>query len=175
MTNLCRALPPEDLVAWTDGELARDDAERVSAHVASCSACAHEAELLRRTGDLVAAMPHAAAPAGFEGRVVDATRSQATSGRLFRIFSTRTWPRAAAAAAVLVAAAGGTLWLARGRPPEDGLTAREEEAIAADLYLLANLDALATIEADELAQIADDLDVLEASAETNADDGREGG
>ena len=165
MTNLCKALPPEDLVAWTDGELPPADAERVSAHVSACAACAREAELLRRTGDLVARMPRAEAPSGFDGRVVAAA---APPRRVLRLLAIRTWPQAAAAAAVLVVAAGGVLWLARGRPAEDGLSPRDEEAIAADLYLLANLDALATIEADELAQIADDLDVLDASAETNA-------
>lgn len=176
----CPHLTPEDLVAWTDGELPAADAERVAAHVASCPACAREADLLRRTGDLVAGMPRDPAPAGFGDRVVAAARAESAAptkraprrgaGRILDLLVIRTWTHAAAAAAVLVVAAGGTLWLARlerggGTAVPGALTAREEEAIAEDLYLLANLSALESVEAEELARIADDLDVLEAAAD----------
>ncbi len=75
-----------------------------------------------------------------------------------------------AAAAVVVAAVA--LWWAV--PPmgdEAKLTAREEDEIARDLYVLAHLDTLQSADADELARIADDLDVIDA---VPSDDGNGG-
>jgi anti-sigma factor RsiW len=156
-------LPAEDLVAWLDGECDAAAAARVAAHVGSCPACAREARLLRASGALLARLPSLAPSAGFDARVVAAARSTATvtapRGRLV-------WLRprvAAAAAAVLVGVTAGAWWLTSSRhDSNEVLTAREEAAVADDLAVISNLDALQQSEAGELAQLADDLDVLDA-------------
>ncbi len=155
----CDGPPIEDLVAWLDGELPAADAARVAAHVDACAACRREADGLRRSGELVAALPRATPSADFAARVLASSRAGAAPrrGRLLRLV-----PAAAAAAAV----AAVLLWRAVGpqRDAELGvLTASEERDIAADLYLLTNLDALESGSADELIGIVDDLDVLEAA------------
>jgi anti-sigma factor RsiW len=167
----CRTLSPEDLVAWTDGELAPADARRVEAHVASCAACAREADLLRRTGELVGKLPRVQPSEGFADRVAAAARAEsrleaARAGRPARVRFLR-W--AAASAAVVVAGVG-VAWLAtRGNDPAR-LSAREEEDIARDLLVLAHLSTLESGEADDLASLADDLDVIEQAAETLPED-----
>ncbi|MCE9634228.1 MAG: zf-HC2 domain-containing protein [Planctomycetes bacterium] len=158
----CPGTPPlsaEDLVAWLDDELSATDARRVESHVVACPTCAGEADLLRRTGDLVARLPRMTVSSGFADRVVAAART-APAGRLV---TSRRWSfvRTAAAAAVVVAGVGA--WWAVSRPGDPGqLTAREEDEIARDLYVLAHLDTLQSADADELARIADDLDVIDA-------------
>jgi anti-sigma factor RsiW len=159
----CNELPEEDLVAWLDGECAPADAARVAAHVAACAVCRREADLLRASGELLSRLPDLAPSSGFEARVVAAVRADGTAtaprGRLV-VFRPRV---AAAAAAVLVGVTAGAFWLSSGGPPgSEVLTAREEEAIAEDLAVISNLDALENSEAVELAQLADDLDVLDA-------------
>jgi anti-sigma factor RsiW len=159
----CNELPAEDLIAWLDGECDADDAARVAAHVGSCSACAREARLLRESGALLARLPSLAPSAGFEARVVAAARGSDTvtapRGRLVLLR-----PRVAvAAAAVIVCVTAGAWWLTSAKPDaNDVLTAREEVAVADDLAVISNLDALQQADVVELAQLADDLDVLDA-------------
>lgn len=161
----------EDLVAFADGALEPASSAAVSAHVAVCAACARDADLLRRSGDLVARLPRRRAPDGFAERVTElAARDGAArdgvsrdgascdgvppdgvprpSGRLLALPRMR-----AAVAAAAVIAAAGTAWFAT-RPTEDELLAR-------DLLLLANLDILEAGDAAALARLADDLDVVE--------------
>jgi anti-sigma factor RsiW len=153
-------MPVEEIVAWLDGEANASDAARVAAHVDSCAACRREAALLRESGELLARLPGAAPSAGFEARVVAAARQAdvvtASHGRLVFLR-----PRVAAAAAVLVGVAAGVWWLAPGAP-SDVLTARDEEALAEDLAVITNLDALSVADSKDLAQLADDLDVIDA-------------
>jgi anti-sigma factor RsiW len=153
----CSGLSPEDLVAWLDGECDAALAARVEAHVAACASCRREAELLRGSGALLARLPGLAAPAGFEARVVAAARAR-PAGRVLRLR-----PRVAAAAAAVVAVAAGAWWLAGGRDSATSsvLTAREEEALAEDLAVISSLDALESADAPELAQLVDDLDVID--------------
>jgi anti-sigma factor RsiW len=158
----CSGLPPEklspeDLVAWLDGECDAAEAARVEAHVAACSSCRREAELLRGSGALLARLPGMTAPAGFDARVVAASRA-APAGRVFRLR-----PRVAAAAAALVAVSAGVWWLAGSRDAAQPgvLTARDEEALADDLAVISSLDILEAADAPELAQIVDDLDVID--------------
>ena len=154
----CGALNPEDLVAWLDGECDAAEAARVQAHVASCAACRREAELLRGSGALLARLPGLAAPEGFDTRVVAAART-APRGRLLRLR-----PRVAAAAAAVVAVAAGVWWFAGSRDASSSgvLSAREEEALAEDLAVISSLDVLEKADARELAQLVDDLDVIDA-------------
>jgi anti-sigma factor RsiW len=163
----CDRLPVEELVAWLDGETDAADSARVAAHVAACAACALEAKLLRESGEMLARLPSAAPSPGFEARVVAAARqgeneatgsrtATAPGGRL-RILR----PRVAVAAAAVVGVAAGAWWLSSSRDAEV-LSARDEEAIAEDLAVLSNLDALTRAESDDLAQLADDLDVIDA-------------
>lgn len=166
----CPGMPDEVLVAWLDGELPAAESARAAEHVARCTACGREAALLRESGDLIARMERREATAGFEARVLAAARAPAPRGRLA---SLRGW-RAAAAAAVLLAAAAGAAWLARPRETasEPGaLTAREEQALAEDLFVISNLDALQEADVAELAQIVDDLDVIDAAYAAEADGG----
>ena len=177
----CSGLSPEDLVAWLDGECDAADAARVEAHVASCAACRREAELLRGSAALLGRLPALAAPAGFEARVVAAARNApAPAGRVFRPSPRaeaavcdatmasgrvhRLRPRAAAAAVAVVAVAAGVWWFAGGRGSDSPgvLTAREEEALLEDLAVISSLDVLEAADARELAQLADDLDVIDA-------------
>jgi len=156
----CTELPIERLLAHVDGELPADASEAVVGHLADCPACAREAELLRRSGDLIAALPRLAPGPAFTDRVVAAVRDDAArpAGRLRRM-----WP-AAAAAAALAAVLGARIWLTDGQEAGDGvLTAREEREIAADLYVLANLDALESADAEELISLVEDLDLLEGT------------
>jgi anti-sigma factor RsiW len=160
----CERLPVEEIVAWLDGELDGEpyaaDSARVAAHVESCAACRREAALLRESGEMLARLPGATASSGFEARVVAAAREThvetASRGRLVFLR-----PRVAAAAAVLVGVAAGVWWLAPAAPT-DVLTARDEEALAEDLAVITNLDALTKADSKELAQLADDLDVIDS-------------
>lgn len=156
----CNGLSPEELVAWLDGECAAAEAARVQSHVAACAECRREAELLRGSAALLARLPGLAAPAGFETRVVAAARAvPASSGRMFRLR-----PRVAAAAAAIVAVAAGVWWIAadRGASSASVLTSREEEALADDLVVISSLDVLQAADEKELAQVADDLDVIDS-------------
>lgn len=161
-------LPAEDLVAWLDGELLADAAGRVERHVAACSVCAREADLLRRSGALLSQLPGLAPPRGFEERVHAAVRSgdAAPSGRVVR-GAFPAWARVAAA--VVVVAVGG--WWLTSRPSDPGrLSGSDEEAIARDLFVISHLDTLAAADDDELARLADDLDVIDAADDTTAPD-----
>ena len=150
----CNELPVEGLVAWLDGESDREETARVEAHLARCAVCRREAALLRESGALLSKMPRLQAPAGFEAGVLSAARRRSHLSFL------RPLPAAAAAAALLALGAG-TWWMTQ-RPPLGALTAGDEELLAEDLAVISNLDALQLGDADELAQIADELDVLDA-------------
>jgi anti-sigma factor RsiW len=156
----CSGLSPEDLVAWLDGECDAAEAARVEAHVAACAACRREAELLRGSAALLARLPGLAAPAGFDARIVAAVRNTSTpAGRVFHLR-----PGVAAAAAAVVAVAAGVWWFAGSRDASSPgvLSAREEEALAEDLAVISSLDVLEKADAPELAQLVDDLDVIDA-------------
>ena len=159
----CNALPWERLVAYVDGELSdaeRDDAAR---HVDACAHCADEAELLRRSGALIERLPRLEPGDAFTERVLarvaaDGARTSAPGGRLHSM-----WPLATVAAAVLVTAIAARIWWPGVSGTEGVLSAREEREIAADLYILANLDALEASDADELISLVEDLDLLEGT------------
>ncbi len=158
----CKQTSIEQLVAHADGELDAREEETVARHVASCAACAREVDLLRRSGALVAGMTRLTPGAAFTRRVVAAARRAPAPprGALRRL-----WPAAAAAAAVLLAAVAARVWLTAPSSADAGalLTAREEREIAADLYVLSNLDALRGAEAEELISLVEDLDILEGT------------
>lgn len=183
MTN-CPHLPTEDLVAWLDGELPPEAARGVERHVAACADCAREADLLRRSGALVAGLPRRTPSRGFEARVAAAVRAAvvnpadspadsevaaaAPAGRVLR----PAFPRWAGIAAAAVVVALGGWWLTSPEPLPGELSRADEEAIARDLFVITHLDTLGAADADELAQLADDLDVIDAAADTEpADDG----
>jgi len=162
----CPSIEWEDLVAHVDDELSAAASERVAAHLAACTDCAREVELLAMAGDCVAGLPRHEPGADFAERVGAAVASApvaadlagdgiSPAGRLLRL-----WP-AAAAAAVLVAAIGARTMLGREAATESILTATEERAIASDLYVLTNLDTLETVDAEELIALVDALDLLE--------------
>ena len=161
----CPAIQPEDLVALADGELTGTDLENVENHVAGCSACARDLELLIATGDLLAGLPAVEASPGFVDHVMSATRGPATSQRApaspaGRVFALR--PARIAIAAALLAGVAGVWWLGDAPEPVLGpLTAQEEQDIAQDLYILSSLDALEAADAEELAQLVNELDLLE--------------
>ena len=153
----CNDLPIEDLVAHVDGELTADERERVAGHIAACAVCAREADHLGRSGALLARLPGHDPGPDFARRV-GAAAAHPRRGALLRL-----WPAAAAAAAVLVVAIA-----LRGRVGAPGerervLAARDEREIAADLYLLANLEALEGADAEELIALVEHLDILEGT------------
>ncbi len=165
----------ETLVAWIDGELPAAEAARVAAAVAADPALQREADLLRRSGELVARLPRRAATEGFADRVIAAARRAPGSDvdfqpipragtRLGRLLSL---PRMRiAVAAAVVAAVAGTALL-RDPRNEYGFRKSEEDAIAQDLLILANLEALESADADDLSRIADDLDVIDQVADVS--------
>lgn len=159
-----RGIRDQDLVAFVDGELHGAERERIERAVAADPALAREVELLRRTGELLAGLPRSEPGPGFTARVVHAARAHRDEpgGRVLR----PTWLRYAAAAG-LVAAAAGAWWLSGRGPavaPDAGvvLTASETEEIARDLYVLANLEVLETLEAADIESLVNDLDLLES-------------
>lgn len=169
-------LTPELLVALSDGEL--HGAERAAAgrHVAACAACADELDLYRRTGDLVAALARVSGPPDLAERVLACARAEPSRSSSQLSSQPAAQPRAgalrrlpilrlAAAAAVLSAAVLGARQALTPRPAGDGaveLSASEEQAIARDLYLLHNLEALEQTDSDELKALVEDLDVLDS-------------
>jgi anti-sigma factor RsiW len=169
----CAAPTDEDLVAWADGELGAADRARVEAHLKDCAPCRREAALLRESGELLRRMPGLAPRADFEARVVAAARETpatthtAPRGRLVFLR-----PRVAAAAAVLlVGVSAGAVWLSSRGHDDELLTARDEDAIVEDLALLTNLDALQNADAKDLAQLVDDLDVIDSTPEGDPEKG----
>jgi len=160
-------IPPEDLIAYLDGELEGDAHERVERALRDDSALSAEADLLRRSGEMIRDLPRVEASSGFGDRVARATSAEraAPRGGLRRLFAVRY-----AAAAVLVLGVAGWWALTSGPAAEDApytLTAQETEDIARDLYVLSNLDVLKELDAAELASLVDDLDLLESvEAET---------
>jgi anti-sigma factor RsiW len=153
-------LSDELLVAYLDGELAAQERARVEGLLVTDPEARERLEQHRRVDAALGHLPGRGASAGFADRVQAAVRSrEAAPAR--RLWLLRPTPLAAAAA--LLMAAG--LWWAIGRGPgaeTNVLTAQEEQEIAQDLLLLSSLDALQLADADELAEIADDLDVLDA-------------
>jgi anti-sigma factor RsiW len=164
---------PELLVAWLDGELPDGVAARVAAAVAASAELRREADLLRRSGDLVAGLSRRAASPGFADRVLTAagiapgagtrpattTASVSGPGRLLRL------PRMRIAIAAAIVAGIAGFAILRDPRTESGLRRSEEDAIARDLLVLANLDALESADVDVLSRIADDLDVLDELAD----------
>lgn len=86
----------ESLSAWHDGEVTRDDARRIEAHLATCEACQRDAERLAMLSEHVRATP-------FEG--VTARVQAAAEVSLRGTPSKRRWPWAVAAAAAFALAA----------------------------------------------------------------------
>ena len=158
-------LPIEEIVAWIDGELGPADAARVAALVAASPAAQREVELLRRSGDLVARMPRVTASAGFAERVLrtvgSASLTTCAGEPTVRAGRLLTLPRIriAVAAAVVLIITGGLAF--RGGSVPGGLSADDEDEIARDLLVLANLDALEAADADDIMRLADDLDVVD--------------
>jgi anti-sigma factor RsiW len=156
-------LSTEDLLALADGELGGADLERVHAHVGACADCADEVGLLRRTGELIATLPRHEPSDGFAARVV----ASSEPGRMLSLL--RPW-QTAAAAALLVAALGAGWLVTRPGVGSDApefavqLSDDDAEAIARDLYLLENLEALESEEAEALSTLVEDLDLLESVA-----------
>ena len=166
----CPSLPVEDLVAWLDGELGAADSARVAAHVSACASCAHEADLLHRSGELLAELPGRTPSADFADRVVRAVRAPETPDTAPPRARSLTFPRWAAAAAAVLVVTVGAWWVASPDDPAR-LSSRDEQEIARDLVVLSHLDVLTAADADELASIADDLDVIDAAAETERENG----
>ncbi len=168
----CPNLALEDLVAHLDGELTASDSTRVEAHLSACAACHAEAALLSRAGDAVAGLPAIEPGTQFADRVLRAARAPASSprGRLIR-----PWTVAAAVAAALFLAFYFSPYGKQSDSTEPEiayvLTEEEIQAIAEDLPLLANLDALEELngsgDPSELIALIEDLDLLE-SVETES-------
>jgi len=84
-------------------------------------------------------------------------------------YSKWSFPRSAAAAAAVLVVAAGTWWIASGPGDPSRLSSRDEEEIARDLYVIAHLETLGAADADELASIADDLDVIDTATDSGTD------
>lgn len=66
----------DNLVAWLDGELSPEEADRVESHLASCPACMRERAALETSGDLLARLDPPAMPGnGLAARVLQAVKS----------------------------------------------------------------------------------------------------
>ncbi len=170
----------EHLLAHADGETDATSAA-TERHVAGCRECAREVQRLRASGQVIASLARFDGPPDLAARVLAAARTGApTAERAARDASAEparaagavpapqirrlpVWRYAAAAALLTAAVLGARQFAATPSASEPvELTAAEEEAIARDLFLLANLEALETADPDELRDLVEDLDVLES-------------
>lgn len=153
----------ERLSAYLDGELTRDERAELERDLAADDALRARLEELSATDAALDAWLVEPASEDFVDRVVRAAVVETATGA-----APRPWIwTAAAAAAVLVA---GLTWqlgtqdpLSR-RDPTTGtveLSERELEAIARDLDVIANLEALEATDDEALIRLADDLDLLD--------------
>jgi anti-sigma factor RsiW len=154
--------PAHDLTALVDGALAPARAAEVEAHAAACAECRARLARLRATASLLAALPPPPAPGPFfaarlEARLAEArARPRGLRGRLARLRWAVALPASALAAAAVVALVGVRAHRA------------EERAIAAQLDLLQDLEAVASagdVETPEDAQVVAHLDALEPARE----------
>ena len=67
----------EQLSAYIDGELSREEAAAVSTHLGACEACRAEERKLRKLTGLVAGLPRRKAPVDLAGRIMAEIRSGA--------------------------------------------------------------------------------------------------
>ncbi len=97
----------DNLSAYLDGELEREQAAAVESHLAGCEGCRAELESLRRVTETLHALPHRAAPAEIEREVVGQIERDALLTRPAlprrRRFALPIFAGAALAAALLVA------------------------------------------------------------------------
>jgi anti-sigma factor RsiW len=106
----------ESLSAWHDGEVSREDARRVEAHLSVCPVCRRELEALITISESL----REASPVEVPARVRSAAEASVDHGRVRRWW----WLAAAAALPLLV----GAMYLRRGLPP-----AVAEEVVARHL------------------------------------------
>jgi hypothetical protein len=94
-------IPPDDLSAWLDDELAPERRAAVATHLAACARCRHELAELEATVALVRAMPRTPLPAGVSFRL---PVEPAPAPRRWPALSS--WLALGATAAVVVGLAG---------------------------------------------------------------------
>lgn len=82
----------DNLSAWYDGEVTRDDARRIEAHLAACEACRLDAERLAMISESLRVAPSEGVSARLRAAVEGSVRSNAWK---------RCWPLAVAAAAAV--------------------------------------------------------------------------
>jgi anti-sigma factor RsiW len=80
MSRECRRLKSR-LVQLADGTLSGGERAAVEAHVAACTSCASELELMRADTDLLRSLPGPFAPDGLEPGVMRSVRAVARSAR----------------------------------------------------------------------------------------------
>lgn len=98
------------LSAYIDGEVTADERALVEAHLAACTACAHDLVTLRQTVSLLRQLPQMAAPRPFTVRAADVKAIRPARPAWWR----RPWARglvAVAAVLLCVVAVGGLLLL----------------------------------------------------------------
>jgi len=93
------------LGAYLDRELPPSKAAKVGAHLASCEACRHKYDSLRRLQALLAGLPDPAVPEDFVLRVLAQARRDLRPTSLAKkpAFAMRPWPSLAHAAALAAA------------------------------------------------------------------------
>jgi len=126
--------------AYLDGELPPSKAAKVGAHLASCEACRHKHDSLRRMQALLAGLQAPAVPEDFVLRVLAEARRDLRPTSLARepAFAVSPWPSlanaAALAAAVLLGLYLGLASATAGSNMEATPPADSAESLSASLY-----------------------------------------
>lgn len=150
--------PREDLTALLDGALAPARRAEVEAHLAGCAACRAERDALAGALAALGALPPPPAPSPWFGARLEARLAEAAPARVGVLARLLAWRwRLAVPAAGLAAAAAVALLVVRHQRAE-------ELALAADLELLQDWEAVASlgdVESAEDAAVVASLDALE--------------
>lgn len=145
----------ELLTAHLDGELAGSERAAVEAHLAGCAACRSRAESLRAAIGALAALPAIEPSARFEAAVLEAVSLQ-------RVRRPR-WARRVAVVLIASGAVAAALLFALPRPSRALPASPTELAVAVDLELFEDYDAVqvsdALHSAEDVAVVAE-LDQL---------------
>jgi anti-sigma factor (TIGR02949 family) len=132
--EVCEVLEP-----YLDGDLPRDEAERVRAHVASCAACAAELALAEAVQRELRALPELDCPPEVLERIRASRPQGAEVVPLRRAWQPSRAARIASIAAALALTVGGTAFLLQPRPPAQPSAAEVARATEEARFALAYL------------------------------------
>lgn len=139
----------EELGAYVDGELTRDEAAAARAHVAECAACRDTVAMLERVNEAVRDAAIEPSP-GFEDRTLAKLRALSMPRRswlgVLGFEGRRFVPAMAAASLVGVVAIGYQTWMTPAPTPFDEVDVAEQADFLEDLELIEDLEVLESMD-----------------------------